>query len=484
MSGRTVVGRPRVPLQQNMMYALSEECQRCGVGFVPRLARIIFLVMMVSIADAQDTSFTVSSGSCAVDPSSPNCILSGGWPSNYWNGQACTITPTALAIGASLSATSFCTESCCPRYNMMPPPPPPLPPLPPFSPFAQPPMISLLAAPPSPPPPLTHPSSPPPCSLPPPQGATANSADTGWKATALQGEMGRLACLLSTVFFAMAGLVVRLVGLFRALRSCTMRDGTQGARGWSRRGRSQAGNAQSTVETDGWVSLLSARPAQCRLRLALALHLFFGKHAMAQSSTPLRPPPPPPAPRVPPPAPRSTLTAGSCLSSNGGPQTIQSTDQRFNASMQEDGNFAVYSTTGPIWSTGTSYGSGYYHYSMCMQSDRNLVLYRYGRMASDSMATALSIWTNGQACGQCTWAGYLSMQNDGRLVQFDASNVALWSNRPPPPPSPPPSPPSPPPPLPPPKEAMTASKASASPLTSAHGASAIAASERRCGGGA
>jgi hypothetical protein len=38
--------------------------------------------------------------------------------------------------------------------------------------------------------------------------------------------------------------------------------------------------------------------------------------------------------------------------------------------------------------------------------------------------------------------------------------------------------------LPPPKEAMTASKASASPLTSAHGASAIAASERRCGGGA
>ena len=346
------------PSEQNMMYALSEECQRCGVGFVPRLARIIFLVMMVSIADAQDTSFTVSSASCAVDASSPNCILSGGLPSNYWNGQACT-------IGASLTATSFCTESCCPRYNMMPPPPPPLPPLPPFSPFAPPPMISLLAAPPmpplspqappppppptpsvpplappspplplqpSPPPPLTHPSSPPPSLLPPPQGATphthANSADTGWKATALQGKVGQLACLLSTVFFAMAGLVVRLVGLFRALRSCTMRDGTQRARGWSRRGRSQAGNAQSTVETDGWVSLeaelqpmmreairghqhaindgwvsLSARPARCRLRLAMVLHLFFGKHAMAQSSTPLRPPPPPPAPRVPPPPP-------------------------------------------------------------------------------------------------------------------------------------------------------------------------------------
>jgi hypothetical protein len=66
---------------------------------------------------------------------------------------------------------------------------------------------------PSPPPPLTHPSSPPPSSLPPPHGATlhthANSAATGRKATALQGEMGRFACLFSMVFFAIAGLVVR-----------------------------------------------------------------------------------------------------------------------------------------------------------------------------------------------------------------------------------------------------------------------------------
>eukprot|EP00900_Chrysochromulina_parva_P002059 jgi/Chrpa1/11854/Chrysochromulina_OHIO_Genome00018503-RA len=64
---------------------------------------------------------------------------------------------------------------------------------------------------PSPPPPLTQPSSPPPSSLLPPQGATphahANSAANGWKATALEGEMGEFACLLSTVFFAMAGLV-------------------------------------------------------------------------------------------------------------------------------------------------------------------------------------------------------------------------------------------------------------------------------------
>ena len=117
----------------------------------PRLARIILLVMMVSIADAQDT---VSSGSCAVDPSSPNYIRSPNFPSNYGDNQACTITPTALAIGAPLTA-SFCMEFCCPRYNMMPPPPP----LPPFSPFAQSPMISLLAAPRMPP---LSPQAPPP----------------------------------------------------------------------------------------------------------------------------------------------------------------------------------------------------------------------------------------------------------------------------------------------------------------------------------
>eukprot|EP00900_Chrysochromulina_parva_P007951 jgi/Chrpa1/17157/Chrysochromulina_OHIO_Genome00024373-RA len=70
--------------------------------------------------------------------------------------------------------------------------------------------------PPSPPPPLTHhPSSPPPSSLPPPRGATphahAHSAAPGREATALQGKMSRFACLLSMVFFAMAGLDVRLM---------------------------------------------------------------------------------------------------------------------------------------------------------------------------------------------------------------------------------------------------------------------------------
>ena len=134
---------------------------------------------------------------------------------------------------------------------------------------------------PSTPPPLMHPPSSAPHTL-------ANSAATGWKATALRGEIGRLACLLSMVFFAMAGLVVRLVRLFRALCSSTMRDGMQGARG-SPRGISQPGNAQSRVDTDGWVSHLSARPSRCRLRLVMALHLFFRKCIWHPSASGTRP---------------------------------------------------------------------------------------------------------------------------------------------------------------------------------------------------
>ena len=51
--------------------------------------------------------FTVTSGACTVDPSSPNCIRSPNFPSNYGNNETCVITPTALAIGIPLTATSF-----------------------------------------------------------------------------------------------------------------------------------------------------------------------------------------------------------------------------------------------------------------------------------------------------------------------------------------------------------------------------------------
>ena len=62
------------------------------------------------VADAQSAYFTVTSGSCSVDPSAPNCIRSPNFPSDYGYNQACSITPTSLAIGRPLTATSFITE--------------------------------------------------------------------------------------------------------------------------------------------------------------------------------------------------------------------------------------------------------------------------------------------------------------------------------------------------------------------------------------
>ena len=40
-----------------------------------------------------------------------NCVRSPYYPSEYGNGQSCTITPTSLAVGQLLSATTFNTES-------------------------------------------------------------------------------------------------------------------------------------------------------------------------------------------------------------------------------------------------------------------------------------------------------------------------------------------------------------------------------------
>jgi subtilisin family serine protease len=49
-------------------------------------------------------------GPCTSNPSSPNCVRSPNYPSNYGNSQSCTITPGGLATG-TLSATAFSTET-------------------------------------------------------------------------------------------------------------------------------------------------------------------------------------------------------------------------------------------------------------------------------------------------------------------------------------------------------------------------------------
>jgi hypothetical protein len=249
-------------------------------------------------ASAAPPALCINTALCIGMPAyaSDGCCDDGGPGAEYPDGQYGTDgadcadcgmrQPLPLPTAGSPPGKGICLETCfcadganCgshtavqlspPPVALPPPSPPRMPPTPgsisagtpsPPSPKSTaPPPLASPSAPlprPLPPPPLMHPpSSPPPSSLPPPQGATlhthAYSAATGWKATSLQGEKGRCACLLSMAFFAMAGLVARLVGLFRALRSSTMRDGTQGERG-SRRGRSQPGCARWRV----WLAIL------------------------------------------------------------------------------------------------------------------------------------------------------------------------------------------------------------------------------------
>jgi hypothetical protein len=70
-----------------------------------------FLLMMVGFTSAQQF-FTINSGLCTVDPAATNCIRSPYFgTSSYGNGQTCTITPTSLAIGSRMTATTFSTEA-------------------------------------------------------------------------------------------------------------------------------------------------------------------------------------------------------------------------------------------------------------------------------------------------------------------------------------------------------------------------------------
>jgi len=70
-----------------------------------------FLLMMVGFTSAQQF-FTINSGLCTVDPAATNCIRSPYFgTSSYRNSLSCTITPTSLAIGSRMTATTFSTEA-------------------------------------------------------------------------------------------------------------------------------------------------------------------------------------------------------------------------------------------------------------------------------------------------------------------------------------------------------------------------------------
>lgn len=91
---------------------------------------------------------------------------------------------------------------------------------------------------------------------------------------------------------------------------------------------------------------------------------------------------------------------------------LVSTDGRFTAIMQSDGNFVVYyNGHGALWSSGTNGNTGAY---VVMQADGNLVVRR-----SDGAA----LWASNTSGSGL----YLTMQNDGNLVMY-GSGGAYWSS--------------------------------------------------------
>ena len=122
------------------------------------------------------------------------------------------------------------------------------------------------------------------------------------------------------------------------------------------------------------------------------------------------------------------LPAGNAIVAG---DVIQSCDGRFALEAQTDGNLVLYQSSSVLWTTYTNYNPG--GAALVMQNDGNLVLY-------DKNANPLSGGTYGS--GQTTIyapagtlpagtygspADYLKVQNDGNVVVYNSSNVAIWA---------------------------------------------------------
>lgn len=109
----------------------------------------------------------------------------------------------------------------------------------------------------------------------------------------------------------------------------------------------------------------------------------------------------------------SSETLGSNQTLKGG-QMAQSTDGRYTAEMQNDGNFVVYKPGHiAVWATNTAGNPGAW---VTMQSDGNMVVYRSNR------TVAYTSNTSGHPDST------LIIQPDCNLVLYSVSNTALWSS--------------------------------------------------------
>jgi hypothetical protein len=103
------------------------------------------------------------------------------------------------------------------------------------------------------------------------------------------------------------------------------------------------------------------------------------------------------------------LTANQQLSSG---QSLASCNGTYSLDMQGDGNLVLYKAGTALWSSGTANSAAN---RALMQGDGNFVLY-------NSSSTALwSSKTGGNSGAK------LDVQNDGNVVIYSATGTALWS---------------------------------------------------------
>ena len=112
-------------------------------------------------------------------------------------------------------------------------------------------------------------------------------------------------------------------------------------------------------------------------------------------------------------------------------EQLVSSDGRFHARFQSDGNFVVYrgreqNPKNAIWATGTYFGSEYESYELRLQADGNLALYGT-KNNGDSSWTTRCLWAS--ATAQRRTETRLELGNDGVLELTKTDGTLLWHNR-------------------------------------------------------
>lgn len=110
---------------------------------------------------------------------------------------------------------------------------------------------------------------------------------------------------------------------------------------------------------------------------------------------------------------QSSLQGNGAINRLGSGQTLISPNGSHRAVMQSDGNFVVYSSGKPKWSSGTAGNAGGF---VVMQGDGNLVVYPASGAAKWSSSTAPAA------------KSVLVMQDDGNLVIYSQGGLPLWSS--------------------------------------------------------